>query len=79
MNFKSLCLTCTHNGNGESVLELHVAYNFTGTEEDKEATELLVGSAQNLVLLVKLTLTAAEAASMKIRTDAEIRMKWVRK
>ena len=53
--------------------------NFAGTEEDQEATEMLVGNAQNLMQSVKLTVTAAEAASIKIRTDAGIRMKWVRK
>ena len=52
---------------------------FKGTEEDQEATEMLVGNAQNLMQSVKLTVTAAEAASIKIRTDAGIRMKWVRK
>ena len=52
---------------------------FAGTEEDQEATEMLVGNAQNLMQSVKLTVTAAEAASIKIRTDAGIRMKWVRK
>jgi len=50
-----------------------------GTEEDIEATEMLVGNAQNLMLSVKQTVTAAEAASIKIRTDAGIRLKWVRK
>merc|ERR1711872_346570 len=50
-----------------------------GTEEDHEATEMLVGNAQNLMQSVKQTVTAAEAASIKIRTDAGIRLKWVRK
>jgi len=50
-----------------------------GTEEDIEATEMLVGNAQNLMQSVKQTVTAAEAASIKIRTDAGIRVKWVRK
>merc|ERR1712038_1183659 len=50
-----------------------------GTEEDREATEMLVGNAQNLMQSVKLTVTAAEAASIKIRTEAGIRLKWVRK
>jgi len=50
-----------------------------GTEEDQEATEMLVGNAQNLMQSVKLTVTAAEAASIKIRTEAGIAMKWVRK
>ena len=40
---------------------------------------MLVGNAQNLMQSVKQTVTAAEAASIKIRTDAGIRLKWVRK
>lgn len=56
-----------------------ITYNFVGTEEDREATEMLVGNAQNLMQSVKQTVTAAEAASIKIRTEAGIRLKWVRK
>ena len=52
---------------------------FLGTDEDREATEMLIGNAQNLMQSVKQTVTAAEAASIKIRTDAGIRLKWVRK
>ena len=40
---------------------------------------MLVGNAQNLMQSVKLTVTAAEAASIKIRTDAGITMRWIRK
>ena len=40
---------------------------------------MLVGNAQNLMLSVKQTVTAAEAASIKIRTDDGLRLKWVRK
>jgi len=50
-----------------------------GTEEDIEATEMLVGNAQNLMQSVKQTVTAAEAASIKIRTEAGIKLRWVRK
>ncbi|XP_023329663.1 vinculin isoform X4 [Eurytemora carolleeae] len=50
-----------------------------GSEEDLEATEMLIGNAQNLMQSVKQTVTAAEAASIKIRTDAGIRLRWVRK
>ena len=52
---------------------------FSGTEEDIEATEMLVGNAQNLMQSVKQTVTAAEAASIKIRTEAGIQLRWVRK
>jgi len=50
-----------------------------GTEEDQEATEMLVGNAQNLMHSVKQTVTAAEAATIKIRTDAGIKLMWNRK
>ena len=42
-----------------------------GTDEDLEATEMLVGNAQNLMQSVKQTVTAAEAASIKIRNSIE--------
>ncbi|XP_037093496.1 vinculin-like [Pollicipes pollicipes] len=51
----------------------------SGTEEDQEATDMLVGNAQNLMQSVKETVRAAEAASIKMRTDAGIRLRWVRK
>jgi len=50
-----------------------------GTEEDQEATDMLVGNAQNLMQSVKETVRAAEAASIKLRTDAGIRMHWIRR
>jgi len=50
-----------------------------GSGEDQEATEMLVGNAQNLMQSVKQTVTAAEAATIKIRTDAGIRLIWNRK
>ncbi|XP_043197317.1 vinculin-like isoform X4 [Amphibalanus amphitrite] len=50
-----------------------------GTEEDQEATDMLVGNAQNLMQSVKETVRAAEAASIKMRTDAGIQLRWVRK
>ncbi|XP_033120194.1 vinculin-like isoform X3 [Anneissia japonica] len=49
------------------------------TEEDQEATEMLVGNAQNLMQSVKETVRAAEAASIKIRTDAGQKLRWVRR
>ena len=54
-------------------------FHCLGTEEDQEATEMLVGNAQNLMHSVKQTVTAAEAATIKIRTDAGIRLIWNRK
>lgn len=50
-----------------------------GSEEDQEAMELLVLNAQNLMQSVKDTVRAAEAASIKIRTDSGLRLRWVRK
>jgi vinculin len=50
-----------------------------GSEEDQEATDMLVHNAQNLMQSVKETVRAAEADSIKIRTDAGIRLKWNRK
>ncbi|KAF8785865.1 Vinculin like protein [Argiope bruennichi] len=49
------------------------------TDEDLEATEMLVGNAQNLMQSVKETVRACEAASIKIRTDSGIRVRWIRK
>ncbi|XP_045121459.1 vinculin-like isoform X10 [Portunus trituberculatus] len=60
----------------ESEIEILIG---SSSEEDQEATEMLVGNAQNLMQSVKETVRAAEAASIKIRTDAGIRLRWVRK
>ncbi|CAG2069243.1 unnamed protein product, partial [Timema podura] len=54
-------------------------FSSLGTEEDQEATDMLVGNAQNLMQSVKETVRAAESASIKIRTDAGIQLRWVRK
>ncbi|XP_038639185.1 vinculin isoform X3 [Scyliorhinus canicula] len=48
-------------------------------EESEQATEMLVHNAQNLMQSVKETVREAEAASIKIRTDAGYRLRWVRK
>ena len=53
--------------------------NDPGTDEDNEATEVLIGNAQNLMSTVKSIVTAAEAMSIKIRTDAGVALQWVRK
>ncbi|KAG7275857.1 hypothetical protein CRUP_033270 [Coryphaenoides rupestris] len=45
----------------------------------KEATEMLVHNAQNLMQSVKETVREAEAASIKIRTDAGFTLHWIRK
>lgn len=50
-----------------------------GSQEDQEATEMLIGNAQNLMQSVKETVRACEAASIKIRTDSGVRVLWVRK
>ncbi|XP_076114500.1 vinculin-like isoform X10 [Mytilus galloprovincialis] len=50
-----------------------------GSEEDQEATEMLVGNAQNLMQAVKETVRAAEAASIKIRVDSGYQIRWHRR
>ncbi len=40
---------------------------------------MLIGNAQNLNASVKATVQAAKSASIKIRTDSGIRLRWVRK
>lgn len=44
-----------------------------------QATDMLVHNAQNLMQSVKETVREAEAASIKIRTDAGFTLRWVRK
>ncbi len=54
--------------------------SFPGSDEDREATEMLVGNAQNLMQSVKETVRAAEGASIKIRSDqTNHRLRWVRR
>uniref|UniRef100_A0A7E4ZTB3 Vinculin n=1 Tax=Panagrellus redivivus TaxID=6233 RepID=A0A7E4ZTB3_PANRE len=50
-----------------------------GTEEDEEAMQQLVLNAQNLMQSVKDTVRAAEAASIRIRTNSGLRLRWIRK
>ncbi|TMS37306.1 hypothetical protein L596_004265 [Steinernema carpocapsae] len=50
-----------------------------GSEEDEEAMQQLVLNAQNLMQSVKATVRAAEAASIKIRTNSGLRLRWIRK
>ena len=49
------------------------------TEEDAEAMDMLVFNAQKLNQAVKETVRAAEAASIRVRSDAGFKLKWVRK
>ncbi|XP_078687988.1 vinculin-like [Branchiostoma floridae x Branchiostoma belcheri] len=49
------------------------------SKEVDQATEMLVHYAQNLMQSVKETVRQAEAASIKIRTDAGITLRWARK
>ena len=48
------------------------------TEEDQEAMDMLVFNAQKLNQAVKETVRAAEAASIRARSDAGFNLKWVR-
>ncbi|GAU87366.1 hypothetical protein RvY_00232-1 [Ramazzottius varieornatus] len=50
-----------------------------GSEEDQEATEMLVGNAQNLMQSVKDVVRVAEGASIKMRTDSGYKLRWARK
>ncbi|XP_061178101.1 vinculin-like isoform X9 [Saccostrea echinata] len=50
-----------------------------GSKEDQEATEMLVGNAQNLMQAVKETVRSAEAASIKIRVDSGYSIRWLRR
>ena len=74
-----ICNRNKEKGGLESLAKLLCYFVISGTDEDREATEMLIGNAQNLMQSVKQTVTAAEAASIKIRTEAGIRLKWVRK
>lgn len=64
---------------------IYIIYKYifvsSGSEEDREATEMLVGNAQNLMQSVKETVRAAEGASIKIRSDQtnHHRLRWVRR
>ncbi|CDK13448.1 Vinculin [Caenorhabditis elegans] len=49
------------------------------SEEDDEAMQQLVHNAQNLMQSVKDVVRAAEAASIKIRTNSGLRLRWLRK
>lgn len=57
---------------------IKISFPQLGSEEDREATEMLVGNAQNLMQSVKETVRAAEGASIKIRSD-QCRLRWVRR
>ena len=48
-------------------------------EEDQEALDMLVFNAQKLNQAVKETVRAAESASIRVRSDAGFKLKWVRK
>ncbi|KAF6041156.1 Vinc [Bugula neritina] len=50
-----------------------------GSQEDDEATEMLVGNAQNLMQSVRDTVRAAEGASIKIRVQSGYSLRWVRR
>nr|CDJ93201.1 Vinculin alpha-catenin domain containing protein [Haemonchus contortus] len=54
-------------------------FGTSSSEEDIEAMEQLAHNAQNLMLAVKDTVRAAEAASIKIKTNSGLRLRWVRK
>ena len=49
------------------------------TEEDQEAMDMLIFNAQKLNEAVKETVRAAESASIRVRSDAGFKLKWVRR
>ena len=53
--------------------------NNMDTEEDQEAMDMLVFNAQKLNEAVRDTVSAAESASIRVRSDAGFKLKWVRK
>ncbi|KAJ8298704.1 hypothetical protein KUTeg_022764 [Tegillarca granosa] len=61
------------------LIEDEKGYTCLRSEEDQEATEMLVGNAQNLMQAVKETVRAAEAASIKIRVDSGYTIRWLRR
>ncbi|XP_067931173.1 vinculin-like [Watersipora subatra] len=50
-----------------------------GSQEDDEATEMLVGNAQNLMQSVRETVRAAEGATIKMRVQSGYSIRWVRR
>lgn len=51
-----------------------------GSEEDAEATEMLIGNSQNLMQSVKETIKAAEVASDKIhQMENTLHLRWIRR
>ncbi|KAK6031878.1 hypothetical protein OSTOST_01955 [Ostertagia ostertagi] len=62
---RQMCFIMTIGPYGEQV---------DGSEEDIEAMEQLAHNAQNLMLAVKDTVRAAEAASIKIKTNSGLRL-----
>ncbi|CAB3232888.1 unnamed protein product [Arctia plantaginis] len=50
-----------------------------GTQEDKEAMDMLVGNAQSLMISIQDVVKAAASASVKIMSQRGARIKWVRK
>ena len=61
------------------MLLISLAFRSKASKEDEEATEMLIGNANNLNMSVKATIAAAKSASIKIRTDSGIKLRWVRK
>lgn len=48
------------------------------SKEDEEATEMLICNAQNLNLSVQATVQAAKSASIKLKPDSILKMKWIK-
>jgi len=62
-----------------STVKATMMTNTIDTEEDADAMDMLVFNAQKLNQAVKETVRAAEAASIRVRSDAGFKLRWVRK
>ena len=62
-----------------STVKATMMTNNVDTEEDQDAMDMLVFNAQKLNEAVKETVRAAESASIRVRSDAGFKLKWIRK
>ena len=84
----SLLNRCDVNSRPSNIIQVLIKYFLVkatmmgekiDSEEDEEAMDLLVYNAQKLNEAVKDTVRAAESASIRVRSDAGFKLKWVRK
>ena len=61
------------------MITTHWAFSDSDPKADMEATETLVGCAENLMSAVRQTVRETEAASVKMRHDAGTVLRWRKK